>query len=286
MATDSDTDARAIKELAERLLTHPHPEGPTAFELLVGRLPDRWGAIPEIAGARLLGSAVYTRRERPTHIEAVYDADGDSQAVLARCDGELTRSGWIEFQGFGGMRGGFVPAGLTGAGKTYRLGDEGPILMVAAMDREAKATDMRLRMDWEMIRHLPDMRRHGPPEGAERMPPLSPPAGAALHGGGGGGGSGSWHSEASVETELSIADVESHFAKQLERAGWTRLGGTAEDVVAWSSWRVPGEGDWRGLLLVLGAFKPGEPYLYLRIEAADPDRGGWYSGGSVRAYRG
>ena len=192
----------------------------------------------------------------------------------------------IEFQGFGGMHGGFVPAGLTGAGKTYRRGDEGPILMVAAMDREAKATDMRIRLDWEMIRHLPDMRRHGPPEGAEKMPPLSPPAGAALHGGGGGGGSGSWHSEASVETELSIAGVESHFAKQLERAGWTRLGGTAQDVVAWSSWRVPGEGDWRGLLLVLGAFKQGEPYLYLRIEAADPDRGGWYSGGSVRAYRG
>jgi hypothetical protein len=286
MGTDADADARAIKELAERLLTHPHPEGPTAFELLVGRLPDSWGAIPEIPGARLLGSAVYTRRDRPTHIEAVYDADGDSQAVLARCDSELTRSGWIEFQGFGGMHGGFVPGGLTGAGKTYRRGDEGPILMVAAMDREAKATDMRLRLDWEMIRHLPDMRRHGPPEGAERMPPLSPPAGAALHGGGGGGGSGSWHSEASVETELSIADVDSHFAKQLERAGWTRLGGTAEDVVAWSSWRVPGEGDWRGLLLVLGAFKQGEPYLYLRVEAADPDRGGWYSGGSVRAYRG
>ncbi|HEX7265282.1 MAG TPA: hypothetical protein VF383_13995 [Candidatus Dormibacteraeota bacterium] len=279
--TRSEDDARAIKELAERLLTHPHPEGPTAFELLVGRLPDSWGAIPEIAGARLLGSAVYTRRGRPTHIEAVYDADGDSQGVLATCDEELMKHGWTVFEGFGGMHGGFVPAGLTGAGKTYRRGDEGPILMVAAMDRESKPTDLRLRLDWEMIRHLPDMRRHGRPEGAEKMPPLSPPAGAALHGGGGGGGSGSWHSEASVETSLPIADIASHFARQLERAGWTRLAGNADDVVAWSSWQVPGEGDWRGLLLVLGAFKAGEPYLYLRIEAGESHEGGWYSSGTM-----
>ncbi len=285
MATSSDADALAIRELAERLLTHPHPDGPTSFELLVGRLPDSWVAIQEVAGARLLGSAVYTRRGHPTHIEAVYDVDGDSEAVLARCDGDLTTNGWLVFQGFGGMHGGFVPSGLTGAGKTYRRGDEGPILLVAAMDREAKATDLRLRLDWEMIRHLPDMQRHGPPEGAERMPPLSPPAGAALHGGGGGGGSGSWHSEASVETSLSVGDVESHFANQLERAGWARLGGTVDDVVAWSSWQVPGEGDWRGLLLVLGAFKPGEPYLYLRIEAGESHEGGWFSSGTM-AFRG
>ena len=37
MAASSEADAGAIKELAERLLTHPHPEGPTSFELLVGR---------------------------------------------------------------------------------------------------------------------------------------------------------------------------------------------------------------------------------------------------------
>jgi hypothetical protein len=285
MAANSDEDARAIKELAERLLTHPHPEGPTSIELLMRRLPDKWPAIPEISGARLLGSAVHTRRGRPTHIEAVYDAEGDSQAVLARCESVLTKNGWQVFQGFGGMHGGFVPGGLMGGGQSYRLGDEGPILMVASIDREAKATDLRLRLDWEMIRHLPEMQRHGRPEGAERMPPLSPPVGAALHGGGGGGGSGSWHSEASVETGLSIADVESHFAKQLERAGWTRLGGSADDLVAWSSWQVPGDGDWRGLLLVLAAFKPGEPFLYLRIEAAETHEGGWYSSG-MTAYRG
>ena len=96
-----------------------------------------------------------------------------------------------------------------------------------------------------------------------------------------GDGSGTWHSEASVETGLSIAEVESHFAKQLEHAGWTRLSGSADDIVGWSSWQVPGEGDWRGLFLVLGAFKPGEPFLYLRIEAGESHEGGWYSSGTM-----
>jgi hypothetical protein len=275
----SESDASAIKELAERLLTYPHPEGPTSMELFPRRLPDHWGAIPPPPGSRLVGSAIYTRRGQPSRIEAVYDADGDSQGVRDRFEAELTKSGWGVFEGFGGRPGGFMPAGLMGAGQTYRKGDEGPILMVAATDREAKATDLRLRLDWEMIRHLPEMQRHGRPEGADRIPPLQPPPGVPLRGGGGGGGSGSWHSEATVETDLPVPDLEIHFSRQLERAGWTRLAGTADDVAAWSSWQVQGDGGWRGLLLVLAAFKSGQSFLYLRIEAADPHDGGWYSSG-------
>jgi hypothetical protein len=278
MDSGSRSEAEDVKELAQRLLSHPHPEGPTSIELFVRRIPDAWGAIPAPPGSRLLGSALHSRRGQPTQVEAVYDADGDSEVVLTRYEAELTKRGWGLFQGFG-MHGGFIPGGLMGAGKSYRQGEEGPVLMVAAIDREAKATDLRLRLDWDIPRHLPEMRSHGRPEGAERMPPLHPPPGAALHGGGGGGGGGSWHSEASVETDLSLAEVESHFAKQLGRAGWTRIAGSADEVVAWSSWQVPGDGAWRGLLLVLAAFKPGEPFLYLRIEAGETRNGGWYSSG-------
>jgi len=277
----SESDASAIKELAERLLNYPHPEGPTSIELLPRRLPDQWGAIPSPPGSRLVGSAHHMRRGLPSRIEAVYDADGDSQAVIDRCDVELIKSGWGVFQGFGGRPGGFMPAGLMGAGQSYRKGDEGPILMVAATDRKASATDLRLRLDWEMIRHLPEMQRHGRPEGADRIPPLQPPAGVPLRGGGGGGGSGSWHSEATVETDLPVPDLEIHFSRQLERAGWTRLAGTADDVAAWSSWNLPGEGDWGGILLVLAAFKSGERFLYVRVAAGDASEGGGYSSGTM-----
>lgn len=276
------TDQDDLQELAQRLLSHPHPEGPTSIQILLQRLPDEWAAVPAPPGSRLLGSALHSRRSRPTLIEAVYDADGDSRAVLARYEPELTKGGWSVFQGWGGgMHGGFMPGGMTGAGQWYRQGEAGPVLMVATIDRQGMATDLRLRLDWEMIRHLPEMRPHTGPEGAERMPPLHPPPGIPLHGGGGGGGGGTWHSEATVETDQPVAEVESHFARQLEDAGWIRVAGSADDVAAWSSWNLPGAGEWRGILLVLAAFRSDERFLYVRISAGNPDDGGWYSSGTL-----
>ncbi|HEV2033789.1 MAG TPA: hypothetical protein VGU71_06260 [Candidatus Dormibacteraeota bacterium] len=133
---------------------------------------------------------------------------------------ELLARGWTVFEAFGHRPGGFT-SGEMGEGNAYRRGGQGPLLMVAAIDREAAPTELRLRLDWEMIRHLPQMQRHGVPAGQERMPSMYPPAGVELRGGGGGGGGGgdgNWHSDASVETSMPVAELESHFAAQLERA--------------------------------------------------------------------
>jgi len=276
-------DAEELKALAEKLMTHPHPEGPTSIELFLRRLPAEWGPTPAPPGAELLGSALHSRRGRPAQIEAIYAAEGDPQSALNRYGAALKESGWGVFAGFGGMHGGFVPAGLAGAHQQYRHNDEGPILMVAVLEGGTNASDLRLRLDWDMARHLPDMRMHPRPEGAERLPPLAPPPGVPLRGGGGGGGSGGWHSEATVETDLPVPDLEVHFSRQLEAAGWTRLAGTADDVAGWSSWRLPGEGDWGGILLVLAAFKPGERFLYVRIAAGDAGDGGGYTSGMLIA---
>ncbi len=59
------------------------------------------------------------------------------------------------------------------------------------------------------------------------------------------------------------------------------LAGTADDVAAWSSWNLPGEGDWGGILLVLAAFKSGERFLYVRVAAGDASEGGGYSSGTM-----
>jgi hypothetical protein len=284
MDRGSRTEAEEWKELAQQLMTHPHPEGPTSIELFLRRLPDEWGAVPLPLHASLVGGALHSRRSHPTQIEAIFESEGDAKSVLNRYEAALTGAGWSVFAGFG-MHGGFVPGGLTGVGQTYRRGDSGPILMVAALEGGSGVTDLRLRLDWDMARHLPEMRVHGRPEGAERLPALSPPLGVPLRGGGGGGGSGSWHSEATVETDLPVPDLETHFSRQLEAAGWTRLAGTADDVAGWSSWRVPGDGNWGGILLVLAAFKADERFLYVRIAAGDAENGGWYSSG-MTAYRG
>src|SRR3989442_12229692 len=107
-----------------------------------------------------------------------------------------------------------------------------------------------------MSRHLPKRRRPGVPDGADRMPPLKPPAGVALRGGGGGGGGGTWPSGATVEIDQPVSEVESHFAQQLERAGWTRIAGAADDLAARSSWQLPCDGSWRGTLPVPAAAAP------------------------------
>ena len=283
MDRESRSEAEEWKELAQKLMTHPHPEGPTSIDLFLGRMPDEWGAVPMPPGARLSGGALHSRRRQPMQIEAIFESDGDAKSVLSRYEGALTGVGWAVFE-FGGMRGGFVPGGMTGVGQTYRQGDKGPILMVAALEGGADATDVRLRLDWEMARHLPDMHMHDRAEGAERLPALSPPLGVPLRGGGGGGSSDSWHSEATVETDLPVPDLETHFSRQLEAAGWTRLAGTADDVAGWSSWRLPGDGDWGGILLVLAAFKADQRFLYVRIASGDASNGGWYSSG-MTAYR-
>jgi len=270
-------DVGELKALAEKLMTHPHPEGPTSIELLVRRLPADWGAIPIPPGTELLGSALHSRRGNPTQIEAIYKAEGDAQSVLGRYEVALKAGDWGVFAGYGGMHGGFVPGGLPAAYQSYRHGDEGPILMVTVMEGGTNEADLRLRLDWDMVRHLPEMRMHGRPAGFDRLPPLAPPAGVPLRGGGGGGGSGRWHSEATVETDLPVPDLEVHFSRQLEGAGWTRLAGTADDVAAWSSWQLPGDGGWGGILLVLAAFKPGERFLYVRVAAGDAGDGGGYS---------
>lgn len=284
MTAKSGSDEQMLHDLAQRLLSHPHPEGPTSAELFLRRLPESLALeLPLPPASKLLGGALHSRRQRPTFMEAVFDAERGPEEAVASYEKVLAEHGWSAFEQFGGMGGGFVAGGM-GIGRSFRHGDEGPVLMVAATIREAKQTDLRLRLDWEIIRHLPEMRMHGRPEGAERMPALHPPEGIPLRGGGGGGGGGSWHSEASLETDLSVAELQSHFAMQLERGGWKRVAGSSDDVVAWSSWQLPGEGGWHGILLVLAA-RPGERFLYLRIEANDPRDGGRHIS-SVSSYRG
>ena len=283
LESNPDPDAAAVQELAQRLMRHSYPGGPTSVQLFVGRLPDSIGMdIPNPPDARLLGSVLHARHAGPSSMEAVFDARARAHEVVAGYQRELLAGGWTVFDAFGHRPGGFTP-GEMGEGNAYRRGGQGPLLMVAAIDREAAATELRIRLDWEMIRHLPEMQRHGVPAGQERMPSLHPPAGVELRDGGGGGGGGNWHSDASVKTSMPVAELGSHFAAQLERAGWKKIAGSADEVIGWSSWSLPGDGDWRGLLLVLAAFSQEERLLSLRIEARDDDNGGWRASGVLLA---
>ncbi len=101
----------------------------------------------------------------------------------------------------------------------------------------------------------------------DRLPALYPPRGVAVTATGiTGGGPNRWSSGATAEPDLSPMDLEAYFAAQLKAAGWTRLGGLAQGVLARSIWSVPGDGNWQGLLHV--AEVPGQKprWLHVRVE--------------------
>jgi hypothetical protein len=207
-------------------------------------------------------------------VQVVLDAKGSPTDAVGAYEQELREHGWAPYEGLPGpMHGGFLP-GAASDSRMLRRGGEGPLLMLAAVAIDGALTDLRLRLDWEMPRHLDEMGSHrmGMP-GFNRMPRLHPPQGVTLEPQGSGGGGGRWHSEARVDTDLGVAELEAHFGSQLVEAGWTRLSGRADEVVGWSAWSLPGGGGWRGLLLVLAAFGDTERSLTLRIEATRPDGG-------------
>ena len=204
--------------------------------------------------------------------------------MLRAYEQELRERGWDLLEDLPGpMHGGFSP-GPAGGTRMFRRGGQGPVLSVAAGIINEAITDVRLRLDSQTPRHLDERggRLMGM-SGFNRMPRLHPPQGVALETQGGGGGGGRWNSEARVDTDLAVAELEAHFASQLIEAGWTRVSGRADDVVGWSSWNLPGQGEWRGLLLVLAAFGANERSLSLRIEEAKPpDTGSQGEGFSFR----
>lgn len=277
-----DSDHVAL-ELARRLLNHV-PFGPVV-ELIVGDLPPNLaGDLPLPAGARLLGSALNSWETRRPTLEAVFDASGDPSAVLAAYQQKLREVGWEAFEmGPGLPHGGFVSRRVD-EGITLRHGGQGPVLRAVAAAGDGHSTDLRVTLDWEMPRHISEWR--GPhPHGEGRMPSLYPPPGVTVRPQGGGGGGGRWRQEASADTDISAGVLEAHFEAQLADAAWIKVDGRVQDAVAWSSWQLPGDGDWRGLLLVLALFGTTRRSLWLGIESAGPEdeSGGYTASSLVRA---
>jgi len=96
------------------------------------------------------------------------------------------------------------------------------------------------------------------------LPQLRAPPGVRLvSNGGGSAGSERASSEATAFTDQGAGELEAYFADQLAAAGWTRFDGGTDGPLAWSTWRLPREGDWQGLLFVLESAE-GRRDLYLR----------------------
>jgi hypothetical protein len=271
-------DAMQLRgELAERLLSQslPAPPGPappgvgSTLQLLPGQLPSDLALdLPLPEGARLLGSAVRGIGPIPPSTEVVLDVPGSAAEVLTFYERAFQAQRWTASPvGAPLSRGGFQ----TVLSSTYCRGPNGPSLTLTILSQPSGLNDVRLRLQPPpgnpcSAPATPAARPPTSPQGADLLPKLVPPAGVALQFTAPVGPS-ARSSEAIAETDRSAAELEALFGQQLQASGWTRLAGQADRPLAWSTWRLPGEGDWQGLLIVLEWPAQSRQALYVRVES-------------------
>ena len=73
---------------------------------------------------------------------------------------------------------------------------------------------------------------------------------------------------------MPVSDLAAYFSGQLIDLHWLRIGGGSDKSVAWSSWRIPRDGGWRAVLLVIAAFDSGDRSLSLLLEREDDRESG------------
>jgi len=274
--------------LAERLLSPALPghDGRTqTTRLLVGQWPAGLPLnLPVPPGGHLVGSAIRTADGTVMAVDGVLDVSGAAAAdILAFYERELGPLGWSPAPSpsgpLGPGRGGFQPALDGGSSRSFCKGASGPWISVTVGPRSGTPNDVRVHVD--PGQPGPCVTWSGPPPGgpgADLLPPLVAPTGAVVQMQGGNNGPSRATSEATAQTDLSPADLEAHFARQLQAAGWQRLAGGTDGPLAWSSWKVPHDGDWQGLLFVLDGPGPHRRALYARVESAAQPGSGWPTG--------
>ncbi len=249
-------------ELASRLLLPSYlTQDGAKYELRMypGSLPpDPKIDLPQPAGTRLVGTTLRLRNDAPASLDVVMDVPASAGDVPAFFERELTKLGWSPApnRGGGSPPGGFVSAPI-GAGRAFCKGEAPPWYTVTVFTPAGAPQDVRAHIDLVNPNPFPGAfgpcsQPPGPPpmNGLNKLPPLRAPAGVVMRASGGGGGNDRQSSEATATSKTSAVDLETAFAQQLVAAGWSRIAGATSGPISLSTWKLPGDGDWRGLLLV------------------------------------
>jgi len=260
---------RQLRAFANRLMAWPGPDGPSTVDLMpLGYPDDLPPALVDYADLRFLGSVVRRQQGELLGIELLFELATAVNDLLERYERGLLEHGWQRVNQPGLHRGGFSGGGMP---------------LSSTLVNVAKRTRVYLQVsdqqDGSLLRvlyHPPtqdeltdDLSTEAPP-GRSPLPALKPPTGVRIRSSSSGGSGGRWSAEAMARTRMPPMELEAHFAKELEAAGWGRVSGSADDFFAWSSWLLPAlppAKEWRGVLLVLAAF-PGERALSLWAESS------------------
>lgn len=202
--------------------------------ILVGAIPAEAEPLINIgAEDRVVGSLVH-----PSGGTVVVEVPEPSSEALSRYVGHLERQGWTRAAMPQNDQGGFQTTSPfrqdTWCGDEYSIvgsttEPDGGYLRIHYVRREAGRT----LCDTGVLQ--------GPrPRGSMgfRLPTLEPPPGAVVLGGGGGASDTSVDTEATIESELGIERIFTHFAEQLAAAGWIPDGRASADGIVVGRWRT------------------------------------------------
>jgi hypothetical protein len=265
-ASSSSQSGDPLAELAGRLLLPSYygQQDNAKYELRLfpaALPPDPKIDLPQPAGARLVGSSLRLRNGAPATLDAVLDVPESTADVAGLYERELIKLGWSTAPNRGQPSGGgFQPSGMA-VSRMYCKGEQPPWYSISVFQVPSAPFDVRAHIDFVNPAVSFGGTYAGPCSaqqtvpmgggGLNKLPTLRAPDGVILRGGmGGSGGSDRQTSDAGAVSKLSVSDIESAFETQLVAAGWTRLAHNADGPVAWSTWQLPGEGNWRGLLLI------------------------------------
>jgi hypothetical protein len=258
---------RQLRAFAARVLSWPDPSGPASVDLIPGGYPEE--LPPELvddADVRFLGSVVRRRQGELVGMELLFEMNGGPHDLLQRYEHGLESVGWQRVNQPGLPRGGFQGGGMPLASTLVHVGKRTRVYEQSFSEGESSL--LRVMYSPPTREKLPDDLSEDAPPGRSPLPGLTPPPGVRVDGSVQGGGGRRWSAGATAHTDMASVELEAYFARQLEGSGWSRLGGSADELFAWSSWLVPfvpPTHEWRGVLMVVAPF-PGERSLSLWAE--------------------
>lgn len=260
---------RQLRGFANRLLSWPDPEGPSAIDLMpLGYPDDLPPELVDYADLRFLGSVVRRRAGELLSIQLLFEMSGDANDLLERYERSLLDLGWQHVNQPGLHRGGFSGGGVPKTSVLVNVKRKIRVYLQSSDEEEGSLLHVHYHPPTKG--ELPDDLSPEAPPGRSPLPGLKPPPGVRITSSSSGGGGSGWANDAAARTEMPPMELEAYFAKQLEAAGWGRVAGSADEFFAWSSWllpEVPPAPEWRGVLIVL-ADLPGRRSLSIRVERA------------------
>jgi hypothetical protein len=256
----SNNSYAELLRFAERLMTDPGTPLGKPVSMLPGNLPsDLSENIPIPDGTEIIGSLVRSDGKY-NQVQIILDSPRDPDEVIEFYRSNLSKAGWNESKVFYPESGGFSSAPSMSESATFcRYERKGPSLTVSAYASDGeKPTDVGIQLDTNPQTSVCTQRfsqsyyETGGAGGAGVMPVLKSPKGAVGKGSGGGGSEDQWESHATLETEISVKDLESHYRNQLVEAGWKLKEKGSNGSIAWSTWSFTDEsgGHQSGVLFV------------------------------------